>query len=408
MAEASSSKLTKRQIAQLPIPQSGYKIWWDTTVTGLGLKVMPTGRKSWLVMFRDGTKQHKKQLGVYPALTPEIARQRAIEHQQYVLSGQAAVDRNKPSTTLGDVLQDYIATLKARNKADVRNVENGIRKHIERRWPALWSMPAIEVTPEDCLKIVKAPIAEGKLRTADFMRSYLHAAFEQATRTDPNSVTSGPVLSMANPAKMKKVEGAIKPKKRFLTESELNALWRRVSDLPYPKREMVSLWILTGCQRQQQLARAQGKDIHEVMVGKRTVKGLELIDTKGRTGEPRQHFVPLTKASEKIVKPLLEMGDYLLTLDGKNPIGPNWFNRQLKPVVDAMAEAGELEGEPFTAGALRSTVETLLGKYGVSRENRGHLQSHGNSGVQAKHYDRHNYAEQKLEALEIWEGLLNG
>ncbi len=403
-----TSKLTKRHIEQLPTPEAGYKIWWDSSCRGLGLKVMPTGRKAWLVQFRDGRKEHKKQLGVYPALTPEIARQRAIEHQQYVLSGKAAIDQAKPSTTLGDVLEGYIATLKGRNKSDVRNVENGIRRHIERRWPAMWSKPAIEVTPEDCLKIVKAPIAEGKLRTADFMRSYLHAAFELATRTDPNSVTTGPILNMANPAKMKKVEGAIKARERFLTENELSALWRRINELPYPKREIVSLWLLTGCQRQQQLARVKAKDIHEVMVGKKTVKGLELIDSKGRTGEPRRHFVPLTKASEKIVRSLLEMGEHLLTVDGKTPINPNWFNRQLQPLVTDMAEAGELEREPFTAGALRSTVETLLGKNGVSRENRGHLQSHGNSGVQARHYDRHNYAEQKLDALKVWEGLLNG
>jgi hypothetical protein len=36
----------------------------------------------------------------------------------------------------------------------------------------------------------------------------------------------------------------------------------------------------------------------------------------------------------------------------------------------------------------------------VSQEIRGHLLSHGVTGVQAASYDGHDYAPQKLEALE--------
>ena len=71
-----------------------------------------------------------------------------------------------------------------------------------------------------------------------------------------------------------------------------------------------------------------------------------------------------------------------------------------------MEDAGELESEPFTAGALRSTVETLWGKHGVSRETQGHLLSHGNSGVQSKHYDRHDNNGQKLVARLKWQSIL--
>lgn len=46
-------------------------------------------------------------------------------------------------------------------------------------------------------------------------------------------------------------------------------------------------------------------------------------------------------------------------------------------------------------------VNTLLAAQGVSREVRGHLQSHGLTGVQARHYDGHDYMPEKRKAIEI-------
>ena len=50
---------------------------------------------------------------------------------------------------------------------------------------------------------------------------------------------------------------------------------------------------------------------------------------------------------------------------------------------------------------IRSGVETLLAARGVNREVRGHLQSHGLTGVQARHYDGHDYLAQKRQALAV-------
>jgi len=71
-----------------------------------------------------------------------------------------------------------------------------------------------------------------------------------------------------------------------------------------------------------------------------------------------------------------------------------------------MQAAGELPDGPFTVGDLRRTVETRLAALGVSLEVRGQLQSHGLGGVQARHYDRHDYLNEKREALEILYHLL--
>jgi hypothetical protein len=60
----------------------------------------------------------------------------------------------------------------------------------------------------------------------------------------------------------------------------------------------------------------------------------------------------------------------------------------------------------FQAKRIRSGVETALASLRVSQEIRGHLLSHGVTGVQAASYDGHDYAPQKLEALETLQRFL--
>jgi hypothetical protein len=53
----------------------------------------------------------------------------------------------------------------------------------------------------------------------------------------------------------------------------------------------------------------------------------------------------------------------------------------------------------FAAKRIRSGVETVLASLKVSKDDRGRLQSHGITGVQARHYDGHEYTDEKRDAL---------
>ncbi|MBA0015489.1 MAG: hypothetical protein H0Z53_07775 [Nitrosospira sp.] len=56
---------------------------------------------------------------------------------------------------------------------------------------------------------------------------------------------------------------------------------------------------------------------------------------------------------------------------------------------------------PFNLADLRRTVETRLAGMEVSKEVRGYLQSHGLNGVQTRHYDRHDYEQEKRQTLRL-------
>ena len=129
--------------------------------------------------------------------------------------------------------------------------------------------------------------------------------------------------------------------------------------------------------------------------------------TKGTPKEAREHDVPLI---EEAVLAMREMGDgpYLFTLThGATPAGISGMGDALDAANEAMGKAEELPGGRFTARDLRRTVETRLSAEGVSLEDRSHLQSHGLSGVQNRHYDKYKRINEARAALEKLRLLLD-
>lgn len=70
-------KLTKR-IVEAAEAKTGEYFVWDTDIPGLGLRVMPSGRKGYVVQYRAGRRSRRISLGPSTVLTCELARKRAI------------------------------------------------------------------------------------------------------------------------------------------------------------------------------------------------------------------------------------------------------------------------------------------------------------------------------------------
>jgi integrase len=82
---------------------------------------------------------------------------------------------------------------------------------------------------------------------------------------------------------------------------------------------------------------------------------------------------------------------------GRTQLIPQTPSKRLHDISTAMG------GEPFTLRDVRRTCETMLASMGISKDTRAQLLSHGISGVQAVHYDRHEYMNEKRAALDAWE-----
>lgn len=70
-------KLTSKTIEHLKATGPKRLDVWDTTLQGFGVRVSPTGRKTWFVMVRPSGRPARVTIGTYPAISLADAREQA-------------------------------------------------------------------------------------------------------------------------------------------------------------------------------------------------------------------------------------------------------------------------------------------------------------------------------------------
>ncbi|WP_417733895.1 tyrosine-type recombinase/integrase [Roseovarius sp.] len=89
------SKLTKRYVEALDAKDKDYMVW-DTEISGFGVRVFASGRKSYLVQYRSGGRSRRRSIGQHGVLTAEEARNEARKLLGEVAKGgNPAEDRQR-------------------------------------------------------------------------------------------------------------------------------------------------------------------------------------------------------------------------------------------------------------------------------------------------------------------------
>lgn len=352
-------------------------------------------------------KLEPSRLGFSTAAARERCRQLATQHQQRKHSGglrevrveertafqeRKTAQAERATRTLARLFEAYVGHLRSQGRRSHADAANIFRNHVTEAWPKIAEKPAAEVKAEDVLDILRRLVERGHGRTANKLRAYLRAAYQCAI--DVRAVATLPVAFRAfqietNPVASTKRDPAFDTAdKRPMSAEELRAYWAFIKRIDGPRGAFLRLHLLTGGQRVQQLIRLRWLDV--------TADAITIYDGKGRPGRPaRAHVVPLLAKAGAALREFPRAGEFVIsTSNGRLPIeastASNWAH-------DTVAEA--IPG--FQLKRVRSGVETLLASQGVNREIRGHLQSHGLTGVQYRHYDGHDYLPEKRRALEL-------
>jgi integrase len=292
---------------------------------------------------------------------------------------------------------DYLQALGRRSHLDARTI---FTLHVFGAWPKVASTPAKDVQDEQIADMMRRLVEVGKGRTANKLRSYVRAAFQVAkvARTKATIPVHFKAFNVRhNPAAdTSPDETANKPDKNPLSLEEIRQYWTTIKGMTCFKGAVLRLHLLTGGQRIEQLVRLKTADIK--------ADNFIIYDGKGRPGQaPRPHALPLTTEAREALEACKPAGMFAIST-----------TKGMKPIVATSlsgwaAEAGAASGiQDFQAKRIRSGVETLLAKARISKDDRGRLQSHGVSGVQARHYDGHDYMEEKRSALVTLFKLLDG
>jgi integrase len=420
MTMANKIKLNRSTVEKLAPIGGKQTIFWDTEVKGFGVRVNPgriadNGSREVSRLYFCQGRLNRETIKISikaPGITPEAARKTAKLYLGKMALGidpRQSKKSGEKSATLGDLMHAYVDALDAGGKKSASEVRSTIRACIERPNPKLWKKSANDIDLKDCIKIVGDIVDKGHKRQADKVRSYIRAAYSAAINAegDINAPPSLRKISIKhNPARdMRKVKGATNAKDRALTLAELRAYWRRVKQEPENCRSLLILHLLTGGQRQEQLARVTRADIDfddNTMV---------ILDYKGRRSEPRRHVIPLLPVVVEAINRLTMGGPFVFSWDGGiKRASEAYLAKQVQRICADMEKAGELEQGRFTAGSLRATVETRLAAkpYRVTSDVLAQLLSHGMGGVQARHYQKHDFYDEKLEALEMLHRMVEG
>jgi integrase len=329
---------------------------------------------------------HKEQ-GGRPALV-------VAEKEAKTKASSAKADAAKHA--LQNLLTDYADHLEALGRNAHKDARSIFKLHVLEAWPRIAALPANEITGEQVADMMRRVIELGKGRTSNKMRSYVRAAYQtaKAARSKPSIPLKFKAYNVShNPgADTEPDDSANNADKHPLSADELRSYWTIIKNMPGFKGAVLRLHLLTGGQRIEQLVNLRTENVRG--------DSITLFDSKGRPGKPpRPHTVPLIPQAAAALLECRPQGAYALSTDK----GATHLS-----AITLSAWAVEASGSPeFRTKRIRSGVETLLASVRISSDIRGRLQSHGIAGVQARHYDGHDYMDEKRHALETLFNLLD-
>ena len=158
-------KLTKSTIDTLPVPSSDL-VYWDVASPGFGVKVTPTGRKVFIVLYRTGgagSKLRKYTIGPYGRVTLHQARVAAQKVFAAKHEGRdpAAEKRQSKCRAVADRIEDLLESFIIQRLAQNRSAAETSRL-LRREVGIPWAGRSIHsISKRDVVDLISAIVQRG-------------------------------------------------------------------------------------------------------------------------------------------------------------------------------------------------------------------------------------------------------
>jgi integrase len=367
----------------------------DSMVKGLMLIVQPTGAKSWQVRYRAGGLRRRMGLGSYPAVSLANARKSANAALLEVLQGNDPVgereakktvqlsDRDKVGALIEQFAKRHLSTLKSGETA---------KRELNRHVVSVWGERDIhDIQKRDVIDLLDRIADSGRVVSANRVRAYLNKFLSWCVERD--ILDQSPAMGVKPVAKEKSRD-------RVLSDEEIRWLWEACQREGHPWGHLGKLLLLTG----QRVGEVVGMTDREV--------GGDLWHLAGeRTKNGRAHNVPLSQATRMALDDVERIkGDagLIMTTNGKTPLsgfhkGRNRLaERMIEVASEEMGQAVEIPH--WTFHDLRRTAATGMARLGIAVRVTEAVLNHvsGSGGGIVAVYQRHDYADEKRNALDAW------
>ena len=365
-----TATLTARFVATVT-PAETRREYFDRVVTGLALRVAPTGTKSWVVLYRQGRRLRRWTLGRYPTLSLADARDRARAGLRTAAAGDdpaQAKRTQRDALTVGELAERYLVEYARPRK---RSWKEDRRLLTHAVLPSWRHQAARDIQRADAHALVQAVATRGAPIAANRLRALLHTLFGFAVAHE--IVEANPITHVPRP-------GIERRRDRVLTADEMRTFWSRLDDAPPAMAAALRLRLVTA-QRGGEIHDMRWRDVD------RATRWWTIPAARSKNGLP--HRVPLTD-------PALDL------IDGLPSSAPEGYvlagARGKRQRSQAIARLGL---DDFRGHDLRRTAASHMASAGVPRLVIGKILNHADPSVTAV-YDRHSYDTEKRAALETW------
>jgi integrase len=365
--------LTAASVERIKPPAKGQQDIFDRGYPGLALRVSYGGSKAFVFLYRTGGRLRRMTLGTYPAITLADARDAWREARKDVQAGRdPAKGKDGAGTTdFKGVFEEWLRRDQAENKSKAvvaRTIERDVL-------PAWHGRQISDIGRRDVLDVIDAVVDRGAPIMARRLQANLHTLFKWAVGR--GIIELNPVANLPKP-------GSEIRRDRVLTDDELVAVWHASGRLGWPHGDAIRLLILTGARREE-IGQLRWSEISGATI---TLKG-----ERTKTGEPKD--IPLSRAAIPILRriPRIAGSDFVF---GAKPVA-SWPR--------AKARVDELSGvTSWRIHDLRRTAATGLQKLGTPLQVTEAILGHtaGSRAGVVGIYQRHDYADEKRTALEVW------
>ncbi len=375
----------------------------DPGLSGLYLVVQPSGAKSWALRYRYGGKPRKLTLGRWPVMGLADARAAASEAIEAVEQGDdpsaakrvAKAERMEVQLSERDKIKTLVDQYGKRHLSKLKTGSH-VRRELERHVVAAWGERDIhEIAKRDVIDLLDGIADSGKVTTANRVRAYLNTFLNWCVERD--------ILPMS-PAMGVKAVAKERARERVLTDDEIRWFWKACTHLGQPWGHLGKLLLLTGQRLGEVVNMTDGE-----------INGHTWHLSSERTKNGRAHDVPLSEAARGVLGAVERIkGDagYVFTTNGVTTLqgyfkGRNRIAEQMQVV--ASSERGQpVEIPHWTFHDLRRTAATGMARLGIPVRVTEAVLNHvsGTGGGIVSVYQRHDYADEKRDALDAWARLV--
>jgi integrase len=363
------AKLTKSLVAGLP-PGSAL---WDTEVRGFGVRRQTDGAFFYL-RYSIGSRQKMRSIGRFGSpWTVEQARRHALQALGQVVGGNDPFAAQAEGQSFGELAEVYITRQQARLAPSTLRA---LSLYLRTSAKALAPRPVGEITRKD----IAACLADTEQASGAVSRNRARAAISSffAWAIAEGHLDTNPVQGTGKAQETSR--------DRVLSDSELAAVWRSLPSGIYG--DVVRLLMLTG-QRRMEIG---GLRWSEIDFAARVINL-----PADRTKNGRSHQVPLSEPALAILANRSRDGELVFGTTGQRGYN-GWSDGKLtlKSKLPAMP--------PFVIHDIRRSVASGMARLGINLPVIEKVLNHvsgsfaGIVGV----YQRHDFAEEKRAALELW------